>query len=79
MLVADVAAATNFEVSDLSGSVGEALVNLGMDSLGLAQVVEMLKFKYSCPVPDQWVYFETTTLEQVCCPVDHYSIDHECL
>jgi acyl carrier protein len=66
LLVTDVAAATNFDTNDLSNSTGEALVNLGMDSLGLAQVVEMLKFKYNCPVPDQWVYFETTTLDQVC-------------
>ena len=25
----------------------------------------MLKFKYRAPVPDQWMYFETTNLDQL--------------
>ena len=54
-----------------------ALVNLGMDSLGLAQAAEMLKFKYGAPVPDQWMYFETTTLEQLLVAVRNGGVTEE--
>lgn len=42
-----------------------ALVNLGLDSMVLAELVEMLKFKYAAEVPEQWIYFESTTIQQV--------------
>lgn len=63
-LVADVAAATHLD-TDAPLDLDTALVNLGADSLGLAQVAEVLRRKYSCPVPDQWLYFDTTTARQV--------------
>jgi hypothetical protein len=75
LLVQDVCAATNFDPLELDPTV--ALVNLGMDSLGLAQCVEMLKFKYRCPVPDQWMYFETTTLDQVLVAVRNGGVSEE--
>ena len=50
---------------DLRGQTDVALVNLGMDSLGLAQLKGMLEDQYGCPVPDQWMYFETTTMDEI--------------
>ena len=35
-----------------------ALVTLGLDSLGLAQMKQMLEYQYGCPVPDDWMYFD---------------------
>mmetsp|Transcript_66992 Transcript_66992/g.151416 ORF Transcript_66992/g.151416 Transcript_66992/m.151416 type:complete len:219 (-) Transcript_66992:265-921(-) len=76
-LVEDVANATNFDPADLEAQTDQPLVSLGMDSLGLAQCAEMLKFKYDCPVPDQWMYFETTTLQQVLIAVRNGGVSEE--
>ena len=35
------------------------------NSMVLAELVEMLKFKYAAEVPEQWIYFESTTIQQV--------------
>lgn len=62
-LIQDVQQATNLDEADFNPDA--ALVDLGVDSLGLAQVAELLRRKYQCPVPDQWLYFDTTTTRQV--------------
>ena len=54
-----------------------ALVNLGLDSMTLAQLVEMLKVKYSCPIPEQWIYFESTNISQVIVAIRNGGISEE--
>lgn len=63
-MVQDAAAAVNFDEETLREQTDVALVTLGLDSLGLAQMKGILENQYGCPVPDQWMYFETTTLQE---------------
>lgn len=63
-LVRDTADVINFDEQSLRDQTDVALVTLGLDSLGLAQVKGMLEYQYGCPVPDQWMYFESTTLQE---------------
>lgn len=53
------------QIQELQDKTDIGLVNLGLDSMTIGDLMKMLEVRYSAPVPEHWLLFESTTIQQI--------------
>merc|ERR1711998_540267 len=76
-LIEDASEITGVDEDTLRDQIDVPLVTLGLDSLGLAQLKGMLAQQHGCDAPDQWFWFESTTMAQLLIAIRNGGVTEE--